>query len=97
MIRLPPISTRTDTLFPYTALFRSDRRGRRVATGADEIHGGVSPWHPNAGADGGCRISCILKDLGPWTGHRRDVGAGIEACVTKSAAHGGRRGLSVGF
>src|SRR3546814_15835718 len=25
MIRLPPRSTRTDTLFPYTALFRSDR------------------------------------------------------------------------
>src|SRR3546814_10576877 len=24
MIRLPPVSTRTDTLFPYTTLFRSD-------------------------------------------------------------------------
>src|SRR3546814_11172327 len=24
MIRLPPLSTRTDTLFPYTTLFRSD-------------------------------------------------------------------------
>src|SRR3546814_11416758 len=28
MIRRPPISTRTDTLFPYTTLFRSDRHGR---------------------------------------------------------------------
>src|SRR3546814_13856109 len=28
MIRLPPISTRTDTLFPYTTLFRSDRELR---------------------------------------------------------------------
>src|SRR3546814_4767179 len=27
MIRRPPRSTRTDTLFPYTPLFRSDRRG----------------------------------------------------------------------
>src|SRR6056297_4328864 len=26
MIRRPPISTRTDTLFPYTTLFRSDRK-----------------------------------------------------------------------
>src|SRR3546814_4431030 len=26
MIRLPPISTRTDTLFPYTTLFRSNQR-----------------------------------------------------------------------
>src|SRR3546814_12861881 len=32
MIRRPPISTRTDTLFPYTTLFRSsDRAGRRLA------------------------------------------------------------------
>src|SRR3546814_5711270 len=29
MIRRPPISTRTDTLFPYTTLFRSS--GKRVA------------------------------------------------------------------
>src|SRR3546814_6159986 len=35
MIRRPPRSTRTDTLFPYTTLFRSawtvDRRGLRAA------------------------------------------------------------------
>src|SRR3546814_2426400 len=29
MIRRPPRSTRTDTLFPYTTLFRSFRRGLR--------------------------------------------------------------------
>src|SRR3546814_17909859 len=29
MIRLPPRSTRTDTLFPYTTLFRSPRRSRQ--------------------------------------------------------------------
>src|SRR3546814_17741939 len=29
MIRRPPRSTRTDTLFPYTTLFRSDDRQRR--------------------------------------------------------------------
>src|SRR3546814_3283935 len=28
MIRRPPRSTRTDTLFPYTTLFRSQRPGR---------------------------------------------------------------------
>src|SRR3546814_3446299 len=28
MIRRPPRSTRTDTLFPYTTLFRSSDRGR---------------------------------------------------------------------
>src|SRR3546814_21067985 len=29
MIRRPPRSTRTDTLFPYTTLFRSDRQHRQ--------------------------------------------------------------------
>src|SRR3546814_7298044 len=29
MIRLPPRTTRTDTLFPYTTLFRSVRSGLR--------------------------------------------------------------------
>src|SRR3546814_4867065 len=29
MIRRPPISTRTDTLFPYTTLFRTDERARQ--------------------------------------------------------------------
>src|SRR3546814_11196377 len=31
MIRRPPISTRTDTLFPYTTLFRSEYRVRTFA------------------------------------------------------------------
>src|SRR3546814_2061252 len=31
MIRRPPRSTRTDTLFPYTTLFRSERVRDRVA------------------------------------------------------------------
>src|SRR3546814_12325203 len=33
MIRLPPRSTRTDTLFPYTTLFRSVDRGGEVVRG----------------------------------------------------------------
>src|SRR3546814_5697828 len=50
MIRRPPRSTRTDTLFPYTTLFRSAvrpracrrRRRRRAARGgAEERAGGV--------------------------------------------------------
>src|SRR3546814_19776265 len=32
MIRRPPRSTRTDTLFPYTTLFRSDAAERLAAT-----------------------------------------------------------------
>src|SRR3546814_19406636 len=32
MILRPPISTRTDTLFPYTTLFRSSRRAHRSSS-----------------------------------------------------------------
>src|SRR3546814_19740039 len=37
MIRRPPRSTRTDTLFPYTTLFRSLERAEAV--GAADVHG----------------------------------------------------------
>src|SRR3546814_7608818 len=40
MIRRPPRSTRTDTLFPYTTLFRSGGRGRQCTTTS---HGIRSP------------------------------------------------------
>src|SRR3546814_1238872 len=35
MIRRPPRSTRTDTLFPYTTLFRSRSDSAATGTGAD--------------------------------------------------------------
>src|SRR3546814_2603152 len=37
MIRRPPRSTRTDTLFPYTTLFRSDRMFVVFATAAGDV------------------------------------------------------------
>src|SRR3546814_11014795 len=58
MIRLPPRSTRTDTLFPYTTLFRShgiishnktrpiaasDKRRGRVVTGKERGHDADTP------------------------------------------------------
>src|SRR3546814_10324036 len=47
MIRRPPRSTRTDTLFPYTTLFRSGSAGHREhrhrpLQGHDLRHGGWS-------------------------------------------------------
>src|SRR3546814_6004219 len=56
MIRRPPRSTRTDTLFPYTTLFRSHLRqpkrpGDGDLAGLGEGHYGrqvVSPTDPNA-------------------------------------------------
>src|SRR3546814_20496693 len=46
MIRRPPRSTRTDTLFPYTTLFRSDR----VEVGGTQV---VGDGHFAAGVDRG--------------------------------------------
>src|SRR3546814_10550283 len=42
MIRRPPISTRTDTLFPYTTLFRSHQRGQADYPGR-RSRGGPAP------------------------------------------------------
>src|SRR3546814_13856577 len=47
MIRRPPRSTRTDTLFPYTTLFRS--RSRRVQGGEQAFgRGGGRPFDGRA-------------------------------------------------
>src|SRR3546814_1495590 len=61
MIRRPPRSTRTDTLFPYTTLFRSDRHRPCPPAGADADRrtdrgarpGGPAdlPDHPDPGRD----------------------------------------------
>src|SRR3546814_5693095 len=52
MIRRPPRSTRTDTLFPYTTLFRSARARRRRAVRGRGRHPRVSDGarRPAAGA-----------------------------------------------
>src|SRR3546814_1942339 len=41
MIRRPPRSTRTDTLFPYTTLFRSIGIERLVGSGRQRLGGGT--------------------------------------------------------
>src|SRR3546814_1864894 len=64
MIRRPPISTRTDTLFPYTTLFRSQarhlddhavgadrcRRNRRIDGGKQQEAGAAPGGLPQRGA-----------------------------------------------
>src|SRR3546814_6551416 len=45
MIRRPPRSTRTDTLFPYTTLFRSPDVGRAAFLPCLCQHGGAEPDH----------------------------------------------------
>src|SRR3546814_17308133 len=49
MIRRPPRSTRTDTLFPYTTLFRSSKEPRRRLAQPNDVgqrffRGGCPTW-----------------------------------------------------
>src|SRR3546814_3032918 len=60
MIRRPPRSTRTDTLFPYTTLFRSVRAQLRRTCGGD--------------ADAGARRAAALVERGDR--RRRGEGGG---------------------
>src|SRR3546814_2946050 len=61
MIRRPPRSTLTDTLFPYTTLFRSDREWVRegsAAAAADGVRGGSAEIAGNfAGGECGMTIA----------------------------------------
>src|SRR3546814_13939966 len=54
MIRRPPRSTRTDTLFPYTTLFRSSARAMRGSATAGS--GPVLPAHVAAARQGRSRL-----------------------------------------
>src|SRR3546814_4360397 len=53
MIRRPPRSTRTDTLFPYTTLFRAAHAGGRIeaAVVAGKLHGAAEPETVAPGGD----------------------------------------------
>src|SRR3546814_1307262 len=74
MIRRPPRSTRTDTLFPYTTLFRSDQRRRHGAP--DGLAVGVP--RPRLGAEIGER-SNRMRVLGLDPGLRQTGWGVIEA------------------
>src|SRR3546814_13943105 len=56
MIRRPPRSTRTDTLFPYTTLFRSHRPEGHDDAAALEIGGGQPAMADRDALPGGCGL-----------------------------------------
>src|SRR3546814_17490633 len=62
MIRRPPRSTRTDTLFPYTTLFRS--HGAAVGIGAAAIPGGRAEIRRLAGP--GTRTDVVAALWPSW-------------------------------
>src|SRR3546814_2169116 len=62
MIRRPPRSTRTDTRFPYTTLFRSDTSVERIAELTDR--GPISTATAQGVADG---LLAASQTLTGWT------------------------------
>src|SRR3546814_16244921 len=62
MVRRPPRSTRTDTLFPYTTLFRSPARRRGVGPRVAER---PRAFRGAAGCGDGDDLPCRLQRLGP--------------------------------
>src|SRR3546814_20304087 len=90
MIRLPPRSTLTDTLFPYTTLFRSPRgrpRIRRVRMGGmNDVRGSttVTVGKEMGGTDAQVRLRGHAD-----AGRRVDPGCGFVDLVTPAAAGAG--------
>src|SRR3546814_18167987 len=91
MIRRPPRSTRTDTLFPYTTLFRSPGTARR-ASGGRSLHawGSVQPLRS---------VPLRLRLVVPQAGARRQAGHAVASrCLWRTAvgAPSGARGPGAG-
>src|SRR3546814_3657795 len=96
MIPRPPIATRTDTLFPYTTLFRSHDRDRevpqhlRLPLGAAENEAGDT----NRKLLEGCELLDFLHRLARHKA-RREVGAHRELPDLVGAIDLGRAGAEV--
>src|SRR3546814_11300630 len=95
MIRRPPRSTRTDTLFPYTTLFRSNpvvsaadwflgRRTRTGLTGTD-LAGYVAAQI--AGAIAGSVLANLMFDLAPVAFSGKDRSAGDRKSTRLNSSH----------
>src|SRR3546814_19224168 len=85
MIRRPPRSTRTDTLFPYTTLFRSALRPRHQVRPADRRQRRGDPHEPAAG-------SRLAVAGGPVPGALGSSGEMRSASVRKRARQAPRSG-----
>src|SRR3546814_9994150 len=82
MVRRPPRSTRTYTLFPYTTLFRSDRRATGLAAEAGHLH--------EPGGQVGHRRAALLEDRsgrGAAGARRARPGARYRAAQVRSEEH----------
>src|SRR3546814_6943080 len=65
MIRRPPRSTRTDTLSPYTTLFRSTRPARRLSRPQHPPAGRVAGSGARHGQPPGAAEKAVVQSLRP--------------------------------
>src|SRR3546814_6016032 len=95
MIRRPPRSTRTDTLFPYTTLFRSAaprRTGGRVAS----WHGQRVGHAPVVGAGGDDRVVAVGEGVAAFApGIDRPVRQRLHAAAEGAGRERLRAGVAV--
>src|SRR3546814_14834055 len=97
MIRRPPRSTRTDTLLPYTTLFRSAAASRDIGQQRDEphphvaqrIHEGIVAWidhHVGLRADAEGKYVQVKVDA-----HRHQLRGANPAALAARAGQAGPR------
>src|SRR3546814_19744712 len=77
MIRRPPRSTRTDTLFPYTTLFRSCRQqgpGKRSDHAAEQVSQKQRPGDGDPGDDSSLGVGAHREEVAAVarTAHRSE-------------------------
>src|SRR3546814_3972258 len=97
MIRRPPRSTRTDTLFPYTTLFRSSacRFQRATECGSGDIGKHVAPDAQENHAMPALRDAEVLAPdhatgmsaLGPVHERKEGIAVGFSACCSQIVQH----------
>src|SRR3546814_7549865 len=106
MIRRPPRSTRTDTLFPYTTLFRSPRQiaERRRVSSYDDVFPAGGAWRNADRADrnreqgwAGPVHRCDARPGGQGKGRGREHEAGPLSRTAQAAGRdiGGKKAGAV--
>src|SRR3546814_19129190 len=100
MKRRPPRSTRTDTLFPYTTLFRSERgrvRPRQAGSHYDARRRWRTARRGGRGSRASCRCPPLADSLGVGVAREQPVGDRKRVVQGKSVSVrgdlGGRRSI----
>src|SRR3546814_19772895 len=88
MIRRPPRSTRTDTLFPYTALFRSPQPPTRTAsTISGRSSNLMNAAKPADGLLSGGQTIALLETLGKSVNGMTEEQAARDMGVQRAASY----------